>query len=50
MSQLRRLKSAKAVGLDRIPARLLKDSANIVAKAVKFIINTSLRTACPSSQ
>ena len=50
MSQLRRLKSAKAVGLDRIPARLLKDSANILAKAVTFIINTSLRTACPSSQ
>ena len=45
MSQLRRLKSAKAVGLDRIPALLLKDSADIVAKPVTFIINTSLRIA-----
>ena len=45
MSQLRSLKSGKAVGLDRIPARLLKDSADIVAKPVAFIINTSLRTA-----
>ena len=45
MSQLRSLKSGKAVGLDRIPARLLKDSADIVAKPVAFIINTSLRNA-----
>ena len=44
MSQLRSLKSGKAVGLDRIPARLLKDSADIVATPVAFIINTSLRT------
>ena len=41
MSQRRSLKSGKAVGLDRIPARLLKDSADIVAKPVTFIINTS---------
>ena len=45
MSQLRSLKSGKAVGLDRIPARLLKDSSDIVAKPMAFIINTSLRTA-----
>ena len=45
LSQLRGLKSGKAVGLDRIPARLLKDSADIVVKPVTFIINTSLRTA-----
>ena len=31
--------------MDRIPARLLKDSADIVVKPVTFIINTSLRTA-----
>ena len=30
--------------LDRIPERLLNDSANIVVKPVTFIINTSLRT------
>ena len=45
LSQLRSLKSGKAVGLDRIPARLLKDSADIVVKPVTFIINTSLRTS-----
>lgn len=45
MSQLRSLKSGKAVGLDRILARLLKNSADIVVKPVTFIINTSLRTA-----
>ena len=31
--------------MDRIPACLLKDSADIVVKPVTFIINTSLRTA-----
>ena len=31
--------------MDRIPARLLKDSGDIVVKPVTFIINTSLRTA-----
>ena len=45
LSQLRSLKSGKAVGLDGIPARLLKDSADIVVKPVTFIINTSLRTS-----
>ena len=45
LSQLRSLKSVKVEGLDRIPARLLKDSADIEVKPVTFIINTSLRTA-----
>ena len=45
MSQLRSLKSGKAVGLGRILARLLKNSADIVVKPVTFIINASLRTA-----
>ena len=45
LSQLRNLKSGKAVGLDGIQARLLKDSADIVVKPVTFIINTSLRTS-----
>ena len=34
-----------AEGLDRIPARLLKDSPDIVVNPVTFIINTSLRNA-----
>ena len=45
LSQLRSLKSGKAVGLDRTPARLLKDSTDIIVKPVTFIINTSLRTS-----
>ena len=45
LPQWRSLKSGKAEGLDRIPTRLLKHSADIVVKPVTFIINTSLRTA-----
>ena len=45
LSQLHSLKSGKASGLDHIRARLLKDSADIVAKPVTFIINISLGTA-----
>lgn len=33
------------MGLDRIPTRLLKDSADIGAKSVALIVNTLLRTA-----
>ena len=40
-SQLRRLKPGKAVGLDYIPARLLVDSADIVANPLTAIINIS---------
>ncbi len=42
-SLLRRLKTGKAVGLDNIPAHLLVDSADIVAKPLTEIINTSLQ-------
>ena len=40
--QLRCLKSNKAVGLDDIPPRLLKDAAQIVAQPLTNIINVSL--------
>ena len=43
-AQLRRLKVGKAVGLDNIPARLLKDTAEAVAKPLKIIINASLQS------
>ena len=33
-AQLRRLKAGKAVSLDNIPARLLKDAADTVAKPI----------------
>ena len=38
------MKVGKAVGLDNIPARLLKDSAGIVNKPLTTIINASLRS------
>ena len=43
-SQLRNLKPGKAVGLDNIPARLLIDAADIVAKPLMQIINLSLQS------
>ena len=39
LSQLRSLKTGKAVGLDHIPSRLLKDSTDIVATPLAHIIN-----------
>ncbi|CAB4000521.1 Hypothetical predicted protein, partial [Paramuricea clavata] len=42
---LRRLKTSKAVGLDDIPPRLLKDAAHIVTKPLTVIINASLHQA-----
>ena len=39
------MKTSKAVGLDDIPPRLLKDAAHIVAKPLTDIINASLRQA-----
>ena len=42
-SHLRKLKNGKAVGLDNIPPRLLKDAADIVTKPLTEIINASLR-------
>ena len=43
-AQLCRLKAGKAVGLDNIPARLLKDAADTVAKPLTIIINASLQS------
>ena len=34
----------KAVGLDNIPARLLKDAADTVAKPLTIILNASLQS------
>ena len=39
--QLSQLKTNKAVGLDKISARLLRDSAKIVAPALQHIVNLS---------
>ena len=43
LKQLKGLKTQKAVGLDDIPPRLLKDSAAIITKPLTAIINASLR-------
>ena len=43
LRQLRDLKTGKAAGLDNIPRRLLKDTADIVATPLTIIINASLR-------
>ena len=43
-AQLRRLKAGKAAGLDNIPARLLKDAADTVAKPLTTILNASLQS------
>ena len=43
-SQLRGLKAGKVAGLDIFPARLLVDSADIVAKPLTSIINMSLKS------
>ena len=39
--QLQTLKTNKAIGLDKISARLLKDSADIIAPSLKALINKS---------
>ena len=42
--QLRNLKGSKATGLDGIPARLLKDGANAIAKPIAYLINLTIRS------
>ena len=41
-TQLKGLKAGKATGLDNIPARLLIDSAEIIAAPIALLINISL--------
>ena len=40
--QLRGLKTNKAAGLDKISARLLKDSADIISPVLQYLINLSI--------
>ena len=42
--ELSRLKSTKATGLDKIPARLLKDAAPMITKPITDIINKTFLT------
>ena len=43
--ELKRLKSKKATGLDRMTARLLKDAAPVIAKPITYIINLTISTS-----
>ena len=48
--QLSQLKINKAIGLDNISARLLRDAANVLAPSLRYIINLSLESGrFPSS-
>ena len=42
--QLKGLKVKKAMGLDRIPVCLLKDSAAVITQTITFLLNLSLTT------
>ena len=42
LKELKNLKSSKATGLDKIPARILKDAAIHIAKPIAFIINLTI--------
>ena len=37
--ELSKLKSSKATGLDKIPAKLLKDASSVIAKPITYLIN-----------
>ena len=45
LKQLKGLKVKKSTGLDRIPARLLKDSAAVTTQTITFLVNLSLPTS-----
>ncbi len=41
-TQLRKLKTCKAVGLDQMPSHLMKDSASVISKPLAVIMNLSI--------
>ena len=43
LNELRKMKANKAIGLDKISARLLRDAAGIIAPPLTYIINSSLK-------
>ena len=44
LRQLKQLKTNKAIGLDNISARLLKDSASVISASLTRLFNLSLET------
>ena len=45
-TQLHKLKTSKAVGLDQMPSCFMKDSARVISKPLTFIINFSILQGC----
>ena len=45
-TQLHELKTSKAVGLDQMPSRLMKDSARVNSKPLTFFMNVSISQGC----
>lgn len=43
-NELAKLKLFKSNGLDKIPAKLLKDAASVIAKPVTYLINLKVST------
>ena len=45
-TQLRKLKTSKAVGLHQMPSRLMNYSARVISKPLTFITNLSISQGC----
>ena len=43
LNELSKMKANKAIGLDKISVRLLRDAAGIIAPPLTYIINSSLK-------
>ena len=48
--ELSKLKSSKATGLDKIPAKLLKDASSVIAKPITYLINLTISSGEIPSQ
>ncbi len=44
--ELRKLKTNKAIGLDKISAKLLKDASEVIAPSIQKLINMSITQCC----
>ena len=48
--ELSKLKSSKATGLDKIPAKPLKDASSVIAKPISYLINLTISSGEIPSQ
>jgi hypothetical protein len=44
--ELRKLETNKAIGLDKISAKLLKDASEVIAPSIQKLINMSITQCC----